>query len=105
MAAAGESDAAVSLSGRLDGRCSSEVREVLDEHLDRHPDEDLVLDVSEVEWIDVTCLRTVVVAALRVERAGRRVVLRGASPALRRIFAMGGWRRLFRYEAPVPRDR
>lgn len=105
MSATGDPQEAVSLSGRLDGRCSSEVREALGQHLERHPEEDLVLDVSEVEWIDLTCLRTVVVAALRVERAGFRVVLRGASPALRRVFAMGGWRRLFRHEGTAAPDR
>jgi anti-anti-sigma factor len=89
---------AIALSGRLDGRCSAQVREVLHDHIDRHPDEDVILDVTEVESIDVTAMRTLAVAALRVERAGRKVVLRGCSPALRRVLAFGGWRRWFRLE-------
>ena len=71
---------------------------MLHDHIDRHPDEDVILDVTEVESIDVTAMRTLAVAALRVERAGRKVVLRGCSPALRRVLAFGGWRRWFRLE-------
>ena len=88
----------LAFSGPLDGRCSSEVREQLYAHIGRHPDEDVVVDLSRVESIDATALRLLAVAALRVERAGRRIVLRGCSPALRRVFAFGGWRRLFLLE-------
>jgi anti-anti-sigma factor len=95
---------AISLSGRLDGRCSAEVREVLYDHIERHPDEDVVVDVSAVESIDATVLRMLGAAALRLERAGRRVVLRGCSPALRRVLTFGGWRRLFCLERPVGPD-
>jgi anti-anti-sigma factor len=90
--------AALALSGRPDGRCTSEVRERLYAHIRDHPDEDVVVDLSRVESIDATALRLLAVAALRVERAGRRVVLRGCSPAIRRVFAFGGWRRLFLLE-------
>ena len=93
-----EDGAAVVLSGRLDGRCSARVRTALYEHIDRHPDRDVVVDLTEVESIDLTTLNLLAAAALRVERSGRRVVLRGLSPALRRVLAFGGWRRLFRIE-------
>jgi anti-anti-sigma factor len=90
--------AALELSDRLDGRCSSELRERLYAHIERHPDQDVVVDLSGVDSIDATALRLLAVAALRVERAGRRVVLRGCSPALRRVLTFGGWRRLFLLE-------
>ena len=89
---------AITLTGRLDGRCSAEVREALYEHIEQHPDEDVVVDVTAVESIDVTVLNMLATAALRLERAGRHVVLRGCSPALRRVLAFGSWRRLFRLE-------
>jgi anti-anti-sigma factor len=87
--------APLEVSGRLDGRCSSELRELLYAHIERHRDEDVVVDLSGVESIDGTALRLLAVAALRVQREGRRVVLRGCSPSLRRVFTFGGWRRLF----------
>jgi anti-anti-sigma factor len=91
-------DKALALTGPLDGRCSSEVREQLYAHIERHPGHDVVVDLSRVESIDATALRLLAVAALRVERAGRKIVLRGCSPALRRVFTFGGWRRLFLLE-------
>jgi anti-anti-sigma factor len=89
---------ALELSGPLDGRCSSELRERLYAHIECHQDEDVVVNLSGVESIDATALRLLAVAALRVEREGRRVVLRGCSPSLRRVFTFGGWRRLFLLE-------
>ncbi len=86
---------ALPLGGHLDGRTCSEVREALYAHIARHPDEDVVLDVSEVLSVDATAMRMLAVAALRVERTGHRVVLRGCSPSLRRLVTFSGWRRLF----------
>ena len=88
-------DAAIVLSGRLDGRCSAEVRDALYLHIGAHADEDVVIDLSEVESVDVTFLRLLATAALRVERAGHKVILRGCSPGMRRLIAGRGWRRLF----------
>ena len=89
---------AVPLVGHLDGRRSAEVREVVYDHLAQHPGEDLVLDLSQAESVDLTTMRLLAAAAIRVERAGGRVVLRGASATLRRTFTFGGWRRFFHVE-------
>ena len=89
---------AIALSGRLDGRSSAEVREALYDHIDRHPGQDVVGDLTEVESSDATVLKLFAAAALKVQRAGRTVVLRGCSPAMRRVLAHGAWRRLFRLE-------
>ena len=86
---------AISLSGHLDGRCSAEVREALYLHIEQHPGQDVIVDLTAVESMDVTVLRMLATAALSVERAGRKVILRGCSPALRRLLAFRGWRRLF----------
>lgn len=93
-----DSKPAVVLAGHLDGRCSAQVRAAVYDHIEKHPDTDLVLDLSRVESLDVTMLRMLSACALRLERDGRRVVLRGCSPALSRVFAFGAWRRLFRFE-------
>lgn len=95
-------DGAIALSGHLDGRCTAELREALYSHIAAHPDEDVVVDVSDVESMDMTALQLLVTAALRVEQAGRHLVLRGCSPALRRILAFRRWRRLFRLERDCP---
>lgn len=97
--------AAITLEGHLDGRCSAEVREVLYAHIAEHPDADVVVDLSRVESIDLTSLKLLATAALRLERAGRHVILRGCSPALRRVLAFGVWRRLFLVERTVEDER
>ena len=93
-------DSAMALSGRLDGRHASEMREALYERIEGEQG-DVVVDLTEVESIDVTFLRLLATAAVHVERAGHRVILRGCSPSLRRLIAGGGWRRLFFLERPV----
>jgi anti-anti-sigma factor len=91
-------DDAVVLDGRLDGRCSAHVRAALYQHIEQYPARDVVVDLTRVESIDVTTLNLLAAAALRLERTGRRLVLRGVSPSLRRVLAFRGWRRLFRVE-------
>src|SRR4051794_7416494 len=58
-------DAAVVLGGRLDGRCSAGVRELVYEYIERPPRHDVVIDLTQVESIDVTTLNLLAAAALR----------------------------------------
>ena len=93
---------AVVLAGRLDGRCTAMVREALLDHLAEYPGADLVVDLTEVESIDLTALRLLAATALRVDRAGHRVVLRGCSPSLRRVVASCPYGHFFRIERQPP---
>ena len=90
-------DSAMALSGRLDGRHAAEVREALYERIEGEQG-DVVVDLTEVESIDGTVLKLLAAAALRLQRTGRQLVLRGCSPALRRVFAFGGLHRLFAWD-------
>ena len=90
-------DRTLELSGSLDVRCIAELRTSVYALLDEC-DGDVYVDVSRVESVDMSTLKMLAAAALQVRRAGRTVVLRGCSPALRRVLAFGSWRRLFRLE-------
>lgn len=70
------------------------MREALYSHIDATTDADVVLDMTRVECVDPTALRLLGAAAHYLERAGRHLVLRGASPAVRRALAFTKLRRL-----------
>lgn len=85
------------LAGHFDGRSTSMVREALYEHIDTHPG-NVAVDLSGIESIDATALKVLAAATKIMERDGRQLILRGCSPALRRIIAFTRLRRLVQME-------
>lgn len=72
------------LSGDFDVRSTMDVRTAIYEHLEGH-DEDVVVDLSQVDSIDVTALKVLAVATREAGRSGHHLVLRGCGPAVRRM--------------------
>lgn len=87
----------VTLSGLLDVRRAGELRDAIYSVI-QGQDGDVVVDLTEVESMDATAVQVLAAAAVRLQRAGRHVVLRGCPSALRRFIACRGWRRLFVWE-------
>jgi anti-anti-sigma factor len=77
-------ESTLELAGSLDVRCIAELRAAVYRLLDQR-DGDVHVDINRVDSIDLTTLKMLAVANRAAERQGRRVVLRGGSPAVRRL--------------------
>jgi anti-anti-sigma factor len=89
------------LSGALDVRSTAELRAVVYSLLGRTMG-DVVVDIDHVESIDMTTLKLLAVANRSAEREGRRVVLRGGSPGVRRLLHLSHLRWMLPVEPGTP---
>lgn len=85
------------LSGDLDVRSTSEVRNAVYEALRRN-DGQITIDLTEVDTVDHTALKVLAVASRFARRGGQRIVLRGACPAVRRMLHLSHLIRFFEVE-------
>jgi anti-anti-sigma factor len=89
------------LHGYFDVRSTGTVRDALYDVMGRTSG-NVVVDLSDVQAVDATALRVLAAASRAMERGGRSLILRGCSPALRRVIAFTRLRRLMTVERPVP---
>ena len=84
------------LVGRLDGRSTGQVRDLLHTLMVEH--DVVVVDLTAVESVDATGMTMLAATSKVMERSSSRLVLRGCSPSLRRIIAYTRVRNLFSVE-------
>jgi anti-anti-sigma factor len=85
------------LSGDFDVRSTWEVRQAVYALIEGH-DEDVVVDLTDVETVDVTALKVLAVATREAGRAGHHLTLRGCGPAVRRLLHLSRLIRLVEVE-------
>ncbi|GAB3764494.1 anti-anti-sigma factor [Nocardioides ginsengisegetis] len=72
------------LVGDFDVRSTMQVRAAIYDHLEGH-DEDVVVDLTGVDVVDLTALKVLAVATRQASRSGHHLTLRGCGPAVRRM--------------------
>jgi anti-anti-sigma factor len=72
------------LSGDFDVRSTWEVRQAIYERLNGH-EQDVVVDLSGVDAIDVTAVKVLAYASREALRGGHHLTLRGCGPSVRRM--------------------
>src|SRR3954449_11022763 len=97
----GSLSTALELSGALDVRRTADVRAAVYAELTRGTG-DVIVDISRVDSIDMTTLKMIAVANRVAERQARRVVLRGASPGVRRLLHLSHMRWMIPVEPDAP---
>jgi anti-anti-sigma factor len=85
------------LGGALDVRCTADLRTALYGLLGETTG-DLSVDIEHVDSIDMTTLKLLAVANRVAGRDGRRVVLCGVSPAVRRLLHLSHLRWMIQVE-------
>ena len=78
----------VALPRRVDVTTSADVRYALQIAIDALGDDDVVVDASSVETIDIAGLGVLVSAHRRARQAGRQLVLCDAPPRIVRLLAV-----------------
>jgi anti-anti-sigma factor len=86
------------LCGDFDVRSTWEVRDAIYDHLGGHAGEDVVVDLTAVETVDLTALKVLAVATRRASRDGNHLTLRGCGPSVRRMLHLSRLMRLVEVE-------
>ena len=81
-------------SGELDLATAPEPRAQIGAFFQEHPGQRLVLDLSDVTFVDSTVLGVLVRAVRIAEQAGSSLAVRNPAAAIRRVFELTGLNRL-----------
>jgi anti-anti-sigma factor len=74
---------------RLDTNSAPEVERVLTDHIERG-EKQIVLDLSQIEYISSIGLRVILKTAMNMTRTGGRVVLCGGNDQVRTVLQLSG---------------
>jgi anti-anti-sigma factor len=85
---------AVSVSGELNINTAPDLREILIKHLKKNEDV-ILLDLSELEFMDTSGLATLIEAHLKAERYGGKVGMFGLQPRITEVLAVTSVTKLF----------
>lgn len=80
----------VAVKGDLDLKTAEPLRDALDKLVDRYRDKNLVLDLTEVEFVDSSGLGVILGRYRRLSSQGRQISLTGVKPSVRAVLELAG---------------
>lgn len=80
----------VAVKGDMDLKTADPLREALDKLLDRYRDRNLLLDLSEVGFVDSSGLGVILGRYRRLSAQGRTIALTGVRPHVRSVLELAG---------------
>jgi stage II sporulation protein AA (anti-sigma F factor antagonist) len=87
----GDGFVAVPVSGTLDLHAVGGLREQLDDLIDRFPQSDLILDLSQVDFVDSSGLGLLLGRFRRLQGLGRTLKLIGVRVAVEKVLRLSGF--------------
>lgn len=95
----GDGALVISVSGRLDSGSAGELEAILPVRVREQAA--VVLSLSDVPYVSSAGLRVLLIGAKAAKAAGNKLVLTGLSPAVREVFDISGFSKIFTIEADV----
>ena len=89
----------ISVSGRLDSSTAGELEAVLPPRV--REQKAVILSLADVPYVSSAGLRVLLIGAKAAKAAGNRLVLTGLSPAVREVFDISGFSKIFTIAADV----
>lgn len=80
----------VALRGDLDLKTANPLRDALDKLIDRYRDRNLLLDLSEVGFVDSSGLGVILGRYRRLTGEGRTITLTGVRPSVHAVLELAG---------------
>ncbi|HSL10541.1 MAG TPA: STAS domain-containing protein [Actinomycetota bacterium] len=78
----------IHVRGEIDMATAGRLRDAIEPHMG--PEQTIILDLSEVEFMDSSCLHVLVQARGRLTENGGSLILRNPSRTARRVLTVGG---------------
>lgn len=86
----------ISAAGRIDSTTAGELEAVLPGRVRDH--DAVVLDLSGVPYVSSAGLRVLLIGAKAAKAAGHRLIITGVAPAVREVFDISGFSKIFTIE-------
>jgi len=89
----------ISAAGRIDSTTAGELEAVLPPRVKQHPA--VIIDLAGVPYVSSAGLRVLLIGAKAAKAAGHRLIITGVAPAVREVFDISGFSRIFTIETDV----